>query len=164
QVREIAEQRHGSSRYVERKAPPRLRDRPEHAREQEPVAEQGDRITPAYRALGKEQVAGERHRRAEGEEHPEPVEGHAAPQVDDEGQPAERQRERDPQPAADVLLEHEVGEERDQQWAEVLDQQRYADLQAMDGEEVEELHERDAEDAERGDEGELAPADPQALR
>ena len=54
-----------------------------------------------------------------------------------------------PEPPADVLLHHEAGEERDEQRAQVLDQERDADLEPVDREEVEELDERDAEDAER---------------
>ena len=80
----------------------------------------------------------------------EPVERDAVPEVDDEREPDEREPERDPEPAAHVLLQHEEGEERDEQRAEVLDQQRDADVEPVDREEVEELHERDAEDAEHG--------------
>ena len=130
------------------KAPPRLDDRPEDRREQEAAAEERDRVALADRALGEEQVAGEGDRREQREDDAEPVERDAVPEVDDERQSDERERQRDPDPPANMLLQHEEGEERDEQRAEVLDQQRDADLEPVDREEVEELDERDAEDAE----------------
>jgi hypothetical protein len=62
-----------------------------------------------------------------------------------------------------VLLQDEEGEERDEQRAEVLDQQRDADLQPVDRQEVEELDERDPEDAEGRQVEQLTPIRPQGF-
>ena len=72
----------------------------------------------------------------------------AAEDVDDQRQPGQRQRERDPDPPAHGVVVDEARPERDEQRREVLDQQRDPDREAMDREEVEPLHEREPADAE----------------
>ena len=88
--------------------------------------------------------------------------GHAAPDVHHHRQADEGEREREPHPAAHVLLEDEARPERDEQRRRVLDEEADADLEPGDGREVEELDERDAADAEHGEEGELAARRAQA--
>ena len=80
----------------------------------------------------------------------------AAEQVDDHREAGERQRKRDPDPAAHVLVEDVARPERDEQRAEVLDQQRDPDREPVDREEVEPLHEREPADPEDGEERQLA--------
>jgi hypothetical protein len=58
----------------------------------------------------------------------------------------------------------EAGPQRDEERCEVLDQQRHADLEAVDGEEVEPLDERQPADAEEGEERQLARGDPEPAR
>jgi hypothetical protein len=86
----------------------------------------------------------------------EPVECDAAPEVDDEREPAEREDQRCPDPSSDRLLEDEPCPERDQHRGDVLDQQRDTDLEPVDRDEVEELHEREAGDAEEEEERQLS--------
>ena len=65
-------------------------------------------------------------------------------------------------PPADVLLVDETGEERDEERRGELDEQRHADREVVDRDEVEPLHERDPDDSEGDEEQELPPADAQA--
>ena len=58
-----------------------------------------------------------------------------------EREPGQRQRERDPDAAADVLVPERARPDRDEQRPDVLDEERDPDGQPVDGEEVEELHE-----------------------
>ncbi len=86
------------------------------------------------------------------------------PELDHEREPGERQRERHPDPRADVLAAERARPDRDEQRAEVLDQERDADLEPVNREEVEELHERDAEDAEDGEPEQAAAIDAERAR
>ncbi len=83
-------------------------------------------------------------------------------EVDDQRQPGERERERDPDPPAHLLVEDVARPERDEERPEVLDQQRDPDREPVDREEVEPLHEGEAADAEHREERQLAGADAEA--
>ena len=111
--------------------------------------------------LGEQQVGRERHGGDEREDDAGRVQRHAAPDVHHHRQADEREREREPHAAADVLLEDEPRPEGDEQRA-VYWMSSDADLEPGDGGEVEELDERDAADAEHGEEGELAAGRAQA--
>ena len=87
---------------------------------------------------------------------------HARPQLDDEREPGEAERDGDPDPPPDVLLVDEPREERDEERGRELDEERDPDRQVLDRDEVEPLHERDADQAEGDEEEELPPADPKA--
>jgi hypothetical protein len=82
-----------------------------------------------------------------------------SPDLDDQHQSREGERERDPDAAADVLAVHEARPERDEDRADELDHERDADLDAVNREEVRPLHERQAADAERDEEQELVLPD-----
>ena len=84
-------------------------------------------------------------------------------EVDDHREADERQRERDPDPAAHGLVEDVARPERDER-GEVLDQQRDPDREPVDREEVEPLHEREPADPEHGEERQLAPRQRAAAR
>ena len=70
----------------------------------------------------------------------------------------------DPDAPPDVLLVDEPREERDEERRGELDEERDADGQVLDRDEVEPLHERDADETERDEEDELASSDPQPRR
>ncbi len=144
-----------------REAPPRLHDRPEDDGEEEAPREQRDRVAALHLVLGEQEVHGEDHGRDQREGDAEAVERDAAPELHHQRQAGEREREREPDAAAHVLVPERPRPDRDEKRAEVLDQERDADLQPVDGEEVEELDERDADDAEEGEPGELAALDAQ---
>ena len=153
-----------SPRTLPREVPQRLDDRPEQRGEEEAVErERGGVAVPAL-ALGHQEVRGERQRAAERGRDADRAEGDARPQLDDEREPGEAQRDRDPDPPSDVLLVDEPREERDEQRRGELDEERDADREVLDRDEVEPLHERDADEAERDEEEELAAADPQPRR
>ena len=66
--------------------------------------------------------------------------------------------------AADVLVPERARVDRHEQGPEVLNEQRDADREPVDREEVEELNERDSADAEHGEPQHLAAAQTQCAR
>ena len=146
---------------VPREVPERLDDRPEERGEEEAVERERGGVAVPSLALGHEEVGGERERPAERRGDADRAEGDARPQLDDEREPGEAQRDRDPDPPPDVLLVDEPGEERDEERRGELDEERDADGEVLDRDEVEPLHERDADEAEGDEEEELPPSDPQ---
>ena len=107
-------------------------------------------------ALGQQQVRREDEGRDQREGDAEPSRVDAAPELHHQREPEERQPERRPDTPAHVLLQHDERADRDEQRAEVLDQQRDPDREPVDREEVEELDECDADDAEQRDAPPLA--------
>ena len=113
-------------------------------------------------ALGHEEVGGERQRAAERRGDADRAEGDPGPQLDDEREPGQAHGDRDPDPPADVLLVDEPREERDEERRGELDEERDADGQVLDRDEVEPLHERDPDEPERDEKEELATTDAQS--
>jgi len=110
-------------------------------------------------ALGHEQVRGERERAAERCRDADRAERDSLPELDDEREPRDAQGDGHPDPAPDVLLVDEAREERDEERGGELDEQRDADGELLDGDEVQPLDEGDADEPEGDEEEELAPAD-----
>ena len=97
--------------------------------------------------LAAEQVDRERNRRAEGLGDADPVEDAGVVRADDEEAPGGRQRRCGPQARRERPPVHELQPQKQQQWAEILDGERHADLQASDRGEVEGVDTREADDA-----------------
>jgi hypothetical protein len=112
-------------------------------------------------SLRQQQVRGVGERAEEGVENAQAVELHAVPDLDHQRQPGQRETERDPDPAANVLVQERSCVDRDEHRAEVLDQERDRDREAVDREEVRQLHARDADGAEKDEPRELATRDAQ---
>ena len=77
------------------------------------------------------------------------------PELDDQHEAGQRQREREPDTSAHALAVNEACPECDENRTDELDHERNPDLDTMDREEVRPLHEREAADTEREEEREL---------
>jgi hypothetical protein len=84
--------------------------------------------------------------------------------VDDQREAGERERDRRPDPVPHRLLEHEARVQRDEHRRRVLDQERDADVEPPDRDQVEELHEREAGDPEDDEPRQLGARDAQRPR
>ena len=155
---DVAEERGAAAESVAGERPPRFDHGPEERGEQEPPGEQRDRVAPACAVFRHQDVEGEADAGHAGDGDANSVEL-SAPELDDQDEPGQAEHERDPQPTADPLVEREPRPEGDEQRCEELDQERLADRQPVDGEEVRPLDERQAADSERSDEHELATGD-----
>jgi ribonuclease E len=146
--------------------PPGLDDGEEQGAEQESVGGERDGVAPRDAALGQQDVPREGERPAESRDDAEAVKPSvgAAPDLDDQRQARERQREGDPEPWPNWAVDDEPHPERDEERGQVLDQQRDPDLEPVDRQEVEPLDEREPADPEDGEEGELAAGHPQDAR
>src|SRR5207248_3272821 len=74
--------------------------------------------------LGEQEVQREDHRGDQREHDAEPVERDALPELDHQREPRQRQRERSPDPASHMLVAERARVDRDEQRAEILDQER----------------------------------------
>ena len=99
-------------------------------------------------ALGEQEVRGEDHRRDEREHDPSPSSETPLHSSTISERPASESASASPDARAHALVPERARADRDEQRAEVLDQERDADREPVNREEVEELHERDADDAE----------------
>ena len=115
-------------------------------------------------ALCHEEIRREGQRAAERRGDADRAERDAGPELHDEREPRQAHRDGDPDAPPNVLLVDEAREERDEERRGELDEQRDADREVLDGDEVEPLHERDADEAECDEEEQLAPPDPQTRR
>ena len=95
---------------------------------------------------------------------PTGVECEAAPDLGDERESGERERQREPYPAAYVLVPGVPCPQGDEDRRGELEQQRDPDRQPVDGDEVEPLHEREAADAVEEKERDLPARQPQPVR
>src|SRR5436309_3262747 len=80
-------------------------------------------------------------------EHDDAVERRALPDLGDEGESAQRQRQRRPDTAADRLVRREPRTQRHEDRSGELEEQRDADLEMLDGDEVEQLDEPEPDQA-----------------
>src|SRR5207344_2291721 len=136
-------------------------NRPEQRGEEEAVERERRGVAMLALVLRHEQVGRQRQRAAQRGRDADGAERDAGPELDHEREASQTQRHGDPDAAPNVLLVDEASEERDEERRGELDQQRDADRQVLDRNEVEPLHERDADQAERDEEKQLAPPDPQ---
>src|SRR4029079_6049236 len=136
---------------------PRLNHRPEECGEQEAPGEERVNVAPAAHAvLGHEDVEGVGEGAGERCGHSPTVERAApAPDLRDEREPGEGQRERVPKPPPNGLVDEEARPERDQHRSEVLDDERNPDVEVRDRREIEEVDEGEAADPEDGEVTEL---------
>jgi len=114
--------------------------------------------------LRHQEVRSQRERPGERRGDADSAEGDSRPQLDDECEPGETHRDRDPDAPPDVLLVDEPREERDEQGRRELDEQRDSDREVLYRDEVQPLDERDTDEAERDEEEELSASDPQTRR
>ncbi len=142
--------------------PPSAEGRPERRGEQAGPEGDGQGRGRRHLALADDEVDGERHRGPEGERHAERIE-RARPQLRHDHQSGQHETDRHPQPGLDLLLEHEEADERDEQHAGVLQQQRDPDGEAGEGAPVARLQQRDAGDAEDRQHEQLARLHPERL-
>ncbi len=145
-------------------APPRLHHRPEERGEEEAPGEERVDVAPAAHAvLGHEDVEGVGEGAGERRGDSHAVErAAAAPDLGDEREAAEGQRERVPEPPSYGLVDEEARPERDQHGGEVLDDERDPDVEVRDRREVEEVDEGEAADPEDGEVAELPARDAKA--
>jgi hypothetical protein len=99
---------------------------------------------PAF-ALRHEQVRGQRERAAERSSDPDRAERDARPQLDDERQARQTQRDGEPDAPPDVLPVDEPREQRHEERRGELDEQSDAHGEVFDRHEVQPLHERNAD-------------------
>ena len=115
--------------------------------------------------LGHEDVEGVGEGAGERRGHSNAVERPAAaPDLCDEREPAEGQRERVPEPPSYGLVDEEARPERDQHGGEVLDDERDPDVEVRDRREVEEVDEGEPADPENGEVAELPARDAKRAR
>jgi hypothetical protein len=145
--------------------PPGLDDGPETSCENEAPGEERVDVSPSLQApLRENDVERVRAGRSEGRRDAHAVEGAAVPDLDDEREAGQGQREREPQAAPDRFVDEEARPDGDQHGSEVLDDEGDPDVEMGDRREVEEVDEGEPGDAEEEEEPEVAPLDPQALR
>ena len=148
------EQRRAALEPVRRKRPPRLGDRPEECREREAPREEGDRVARPRPPLRDEDVERVAEACDAGDCDADAVEA-PTPELHDQHQPGEAQRQGDPDPRAHPLVPGEPRPDGDEDRRKVLDQQRFADRQTVDREEIRPLNQCEPADPERREQDEL---------
>ena len=162
--REVPLQRDALAERAPGKVPEWLDHGPEQRGKEEAVERERGGVAVLALALRHEQVGRQRQRAAERRRDADGAERDAGPELNDEREARQAQRDGDPDASPNVLSVDEAREERDEERRGELDEQRDADREVLDRHEVEPLHERDADEAERDEEEQLAPADPQTRR
>lgn len=114
------------------------------------------RVT-ADAVLPEQEVGRERHGGPQCCQYPDRVEAEPVPDLGDERQAAQRTSDAEPHPLEPLLAVDEAREGRDQDRRGELEQERDADRETVDRDEVEVLDERDPGDSEGSDHHPLTP-------
>ena len=146
---------------LEGEGPDGLDDEPEQGGEAEAPHERGHGLVAVAGLLGAVEVDREGDGRAEGAEQAEDVDVARVPDLDHERAANHGERRRAPQPALEAAAVGQAQPQQQDERAQVLDDQRHADVEARDREEVGHVHARQTEDAEEGQAGDVLATDPQ---
>jgi hypothetical protein len=116
------------------------------------------RVPPTHALLGEQDVRRVRDGAEGDRRQSRGVRAVGLPDLDDQQQPRQRERQRDPDARADLLAVDEACPQRDEDRTDELDHERDPDRDAVDREEVGPLHEREPTRAERDDQRQLRAA------